>query len=77
MLGQTPPVSGVCALTARLNVKICGKDPPTHPYERTMQKDFAYLPGLGCYAETVCLFTRFGVIHGNFLPNKELCRLSH
>jgi hypothetical protein len=38
-----------------------------------MRKDSVYLPDLECYTETVCLFTRFGVLYRNFQPNKLLC----
>jgi len=61
------------SLTVGLNLKICGKILPIHPNERTMQKDSVYLPCLGCYAETICLSTHFGVICGNFLSKKKLC----
>ena len=60
------------SLTVGLNLKICGKILPIHPNERTMQKDSVYLPCLGCYAETICLSTHFGVICGNFLSKKKL-----
>ena len=43
------------SLTVGLNLKICGKILPIHPNERTMQKNSAYLPDLGCYAETFSL----------------------
>jgi len=67
----TPPVQGTCALTAILK-QICEKIPPIYPNERNMQKDSVYLPHSGCYAETICLFTRFGVICGNFLSKNKL-----
>jgi len=60
------------SLTVGLNLKICGKILPIHPNERTMQKDSVYLPCLGCYAETICPSTHFGVICGNFLSKKKL-----
>lgn len=75
MLRQTPLVQGTCALTAGLNLKIGGIFLPIHPHERTIQKDSAYLPDLECYAETTCLFARFGVICRNVLSEKKLCRL--
>jgi len=43
------------ALTSRLNLQIVRIFPHIHPNERTMQKDSAYLPDLGCHAETFSL----------------------
>lgn len=55
MLGRTLLVQKTYALTSRLNLQIVRIFPHIHPNERTMQKDSAYLPDLGCYAETFSL----------------------
>jgi len=36
-----------------------------------MRKDSAYLSDLGCYVETICLFTRFGALDGKFPSNNS------
>ena len=72
MLWQTPPVQEICALTAGLSLKTGGGFPHTHPHECNRQKCSVYLPDLGFYAEPICVFTRFGVIGGNFLSKNEV-----
>ena len=40
--------------------------PSIHPKWHVMQNDSAYLSNLGCYAETIWLITRFGMLYGKF-----------